>query len=115
MAPVDETIEISTEKAFKDDWFNKECHLNITKTDLIELLEVATKNQLFQFEGNLYEQVDRVAMGSPLGPLMANAFMCNIEEKIGTPKQDASFYKLCRRHPPQNARCFIPPLNEISV
>ena len=67
--PVDETIEILAEKAFRDDWFNKEYDLNITKTDLIELLEIATKNQLFQFEGNLYEQVDGVAMGSPLGPL----------------------------------------------
>jgi len=80
--PVGEAIEILAENSFKDDWFNKEYDLNITKTDLIELLEVATKNQLFQFDGNLYEQVDGVAMGSPLGPLMANAFMCNIEEKL---------------------------------
>ena len=78
---MDETIEVLAEKAFKDDWFNKKYDLNITKTDFIKLLEVATKHQLFQFEGSLYEQVDRVAMGSPLGPLMANAFMCNIEEK----------------------------------
>ena len=67
--PVDETIKILAEKAFRDDWFNKEYDLNITKTDLIELLEIVTKNQLFQFEGNLYEQVDGVAMGSPLRPL----------------------------------------------
>ena len=68
---MDETIEILAAKAFKDDWFNKEYDLNITKTNLIELLGVATKNQLFQFEGNLYEQVDGVAMSSPLRPLMA--------------------------------------------
>ena len=40
--PVDETIEILAEKAFKDDWFNKKYDLNITKTGLIELLEVVT-------------------------------------------------------------------------
>ena len=91
--PVDETIEILAEKAFRDDWFNKEYDLNITKTDLIELLEIATKNQLFQFEGNLYEQVDGVAMGSPLGPLMANAFMCNIEEKLRNQNKMPAFYK----------------------
>ena len=51
---------IMAEKAFKDDWFNRECNLNITKPDLIELLAFATKNQLFQFQGNLYEQVDGV-------------------------------------------------------
>ena len=78
--PVDETIGILVRKVFKDDWFNKEYDLTITEADLIELLEVSTKNQLFQFQGVLYEQVDGVAMGSPLGPLMANAFMCNIEE-----------------------------------
>ena len=70
------TIEIVAEKAFKDDWFNEV--YDLTKTDLIEELEASTKNQLFQFEGNLYEQVDGVAMGSLLGPLMANAFKCKI-------------------------------------
>lgn len=45
--PVDETVKIKAEKAFKDALFNKEYDLNITKTDLLELLEVATKNQLF--------------------------------------------------------------------
>ena len=54
---------------------------------------MATKNQLFQFNGNLYEQVDRVAMGSPLGPLMANAFMCSMEEKITRENRLPSFYK----------------------
>ena len=51
-------------------------------SDLTELLRLATKDQLFQFEGRLYEQVDGVAMGSPLGPLMANAFLCSIEDKL---------------------------------
>ena len=70
--PVDETIGILAKKAFQDDWFNKEYNLNITEADLIELLEVSTKNQLFQFQRVLYEQVDGVAMGSPLGPTNQN-------------------------------------------
>ena len=78
--PVDKTIGILARKAFKDDWFNKEYNLNITKTDLIELLEVSTKTSCFK--GVLWEQVDGVVMGSPLGPLMENAFMCNIEEHL---------------------------------
>ena len=45
--PVDETIEILAEKAFREDWFNNEYDLNITKTDLIELLEIATKKPAF--------------------------------------------------------------------
>jgi len=116
---VDETIEILAEKAFKDDWFNKEYDLNITKTDLTELLEVATKNQLFQFEGNLYEQVDGVAMGSPLGPLMANAFMCNIEEKLENRNKMLVFYKryvddnLSKMPDASSASEFLLTLNEI--
>ena len=93
--PVDETIKILAEKAFKDDWFYKEYGLNITKTNLIELLEIATINQLFQLEGNLYEQVDGVAMGSPLGPLMAKEFMCHIEEKLKNQNKMPAFYKRC--------------------
>ena len=48
---------------------------------------------LFQFNGNLYEQVDGVAMGSPLGPLMANTFMCSVEEKLARENRLTSFYK----------------------
>ena len=90
---VDETIGILARKAFKDDWFNKEYKLNITEADLIELLEVSTKNQLFQFQGVLYEQVDGVAMGSPLGPLIANAFICNTEEQLTNQNKMPIFYK----------------------
>jgi len=117
--PVDETIEMLAEKGFKDNWFNKEYDLNITKTDLIELLEVATKNQLFQFEGNLFEQVDGVAMGSPLGPLMANAFMCNIEEKLENQNKMPAFYKryvddtLSKMPDVSSASEFLLTLNEI--
>ena len=80
--PLDETIWILVEKAFKSNWFNVTHKLNISKSDLVELLQVATKRQLFQFDGRLYEQVDGVAMGSPLGPLVANAFLCSIEEQV---------------------------------
>ena len=33
------------------------------------------------FNGSYYKQVDGVAMGSPLGPTLANAFMCYHEQK----------------------------------
>ena len=53
--PLDETIQILADKAFSDDWFNKTTKLNLTKADLVDLLKAATKNQLFQFDGSLYE------------------------------------------------------------
>ncbi|CAH3114582.1 unnamed protein product, partial [Pocillopora meandrina] len=43
--PVDETIKILAEKAFRDNCFKRKYALNITKTDLNDLLEVATKKQ----------------------------------------------------------------------
>ena len=50
-------------------------------------------NHLFQFDGKLYEQIDDVAMGSPLGPLMANAFLCSIEEKLEQDNKLPEFYR----------------------
>ena len=69
--------------------------MNIKESDLVTLLQFATKDQLFQFEGNLYQQIDGVAMGSPLGPLMANAFLCSLEEKL---ERDNKLPYLYRRY-----------------
>ena len=63
--PMDETINILVNKAFADDWFNKTYGLNLQNDQLVKLLEIATTNELFQFDGVLYEQTDGVAMGSP--------------------------------------------------
>jgi len=76
--PLGVTIILRAEKAFSDNRFNATYNFNITKSGLIELLTIATKGQLFQFNGKLYEQSEGVAMGSPLGPLMANTLMCSL-------------------------------------
>jgi len=91
--PLDETIHILADKAFSDDWFNKTHELNLSRDQLIELLNAATKNQLFQYNGNLYEQTDGVTMGSPLGPLLANVFMCSIEDKLNQDCKLPSYYR----------------------
>ena len=91
--PLDETITILADRAFRNNWFNSEYDLNISKQDLIDLLGVATKGQLFQFNGSLYEQVDGVAMGSPLGPLLANVFMSSIEEKLDVDGKLPPYYR----------------------
>ena len=61
--PLDETIEILVNRAFSNNWFNTTHNLALTRTDLVDLLSAATKGQLFQFDGALYEQTDGVAMG----------------------------------------------------
>ena len=45
------------------------------------LLEFATKKSHFIFNGQYYDQIDGVAMGSPLGPVLANFFTCHFKEK----------------------------------
>ena len=54
---------------------------------------MASTDQLFQFDCQLYEQREGVATGSPLGPLLANVFMCHLEEELSDNGLIPSFYK----------------------
>ena len=92
--PLDET-ELLADKAFCNNWFNLSYDLKISKNDLIELLTIATKEQLFQFDGQLYEQIDGVAMESLLGPLLANFFMCHIEDILQVNGKLPAYNKRC--------------------
>ena len=51
------------------------------------------KDQLFIFNGQLYEQTDGVVMGSPLGPLLASVFMCSIEERLEQEGKMPTYYR----------------------
>jgi len=90
---LDETIQILANKAFTYNWLNETHQLNLRRMDLVNLLKASTKDQLFQFSGQLPEQVDGVAMGSPLGPLLANVFMRSIEETLEREGKMPSLYK----------------------
>ena len=91
--PVQETINILVDKAFTDNWFNSTYDLNLHKDQLTQLLRMASTDQLFQFHGQLYEQGEGVAMGSPLGPLLANVFMCYLEERLSDNDLIPPFYR----------------------
>ena len=54
---------------------------NLNRTQLYKMLSFTLKQNHFLFDGKVYNQVDGVAMGSPLGPVMANIFMCELERK----------------------------------
>ena len=45
------------------------------------LFQFATSGTHFTFEGNFYDQMDGVAMGSSLGPALVNLFMGYHEQK----------------------------------
>ena len=53
----------------------------LLRKDLEKLLTICTQESHFQFNEKFYDQIDGVAMESPLGPLFANVFMSNFERK----------------------------------
>ena len=44
-------------------------------------MEFATLDYFFIFDDKYYKQKDGVAMGSPLGPTLANVFLCHFKEQ----------------------------------
>ena len=75
--PLDETIDICLKKLFKTpDTLVK----GISKNDFRDLLNLATKESFFTFSNKFYIQVDGVAMGSALCPILANIFLSHHEE-----------------------------------
>ena len=76
--PLDKTIEILLERIYD----KNELKTNIPREDLKELLELCTKQVHFSFNNTMYKQSDGVAMGSPLGPVLAGIFMVDLETKV---------------------------------
>ena len=73
--PLTETIDIVTQKVYG----NKRKVDGLWRNDFKKLLEISTKGTVFYFNGCYYRQMDGVAMGSPLGPALANAFLSHYE------------------------------------
>ena len=90
--PLEETIWLLTDKAFTNNWFNERYQLHLSRQDLVDLL-TATKDQLFIFNGQLFEQTDSVAMGSTLGPVLANVFMYSIKERLEQEGKMPTYYR----------------------
>ena len=47
-----------------------------------KLLKEACSKTAFTFNDKIYKQIDGVSMGSPLGPLIVNIFMTELEKDI---------------------------------
>ena len=73
--PLQETIDLCVENLFQD-----RTHVdNLSKDSFRELLTIS--ESLILFDQQFYKPHDGVAMGSPLGPTLANVFLC-YHEKI---------------------------------
>ena len=68
--PLQEIIDIAINLIF-----NHNPHLNITKKELKKLFLLATSQTHFISNSKFYHQIDGVAMGSPLAPVLAKTSM----------------------------------------
>ena len=69
--PLQETIDLCVENLFQDG-----THIdNLSKGSFCELLTRTMSKLLILFDWEFYRQHDGVAVGSPLGPTLANVFL----------------------------------------
>ena len=71
LVPLEHTIDIITKRIFE----KHEITTVFTKNEMKELLTICTRN-------DIYIQIDGVAMGSPLGSVIANTFMVELESML---------------------------------
>ena len=83
--PLNETIDICCQ-LWRD---NRPASSIIDEIAFRDLLKFSSANVPFLFNDNWYQQVDGVAMGSPLAPTLASIFLSTLEDKMS----DYSFAK----------------------
>ena len=76
--PLDKTIEIILQHIYN----RNEITTQIPKEVMKELLLLCTKEVHLAYSNGIYQQNDGVAMGSPLGPVLAGIFMVELETSI---------------------------------
>ena len=76
--PLTETIDIILDRVYNC----KEISTVLTKNEMKKLLTLCTKSVYFTLNNEIYVQNDGVAMGSPLGPILANVFMMELENTL---------------------------------
>ena len=69
----------------------------MSRTQMLKLFHFATAQTHFLFNDQYYDQVDGVAMGSPLGPVLANLFM-GFHEKNWLSEYDGPRVMFYRRY-----------------
>ena len=74
--PLKETIKLAVNLIFE-----KRPETRVTRKQLTKLFAFATSGTHFLFNGNYHDQIDGVAMGSLLGPVLTNLFM-GYHEKV---------------------------------
>ena len=76
--PLDQTINITLKWIYDVN----ELRISIPRNEMKELLLLRTKKVNFTINGKIYMHVDGVAMESPLGPVLADIFMIELEKVV---------------------------------
>ena len=76
--PLEFTMDLILRKVYEE----KLVETDIPKKEMKELLLLFTKNLYFEFNGEMFQQLDGVAMGSPLGLVIAGIFMVELENTV---------------------------------
>ena len=76
--PLSETIEICADALYNGDLKTPPFPREI----FVELMQTATSSVEFSFNDTMHRQIDGVAMGSPLGPALANIFVGYYEAEL---------------------------------
>ena len=76
--PLEETIKLIAEMVYSEE---SVCVPPFPKKIFLKLLRYATAG-MFLYKDKLYKQTDGVAMGSPLGPSLANFFLGHLEKQL---------------------------------
>ena len=79
--PLEKTIEICAEALYHDDEVEPVC-TTLSEKSFCDLLRMVTSGVEFSFDNKMYLQKDGVAMGSPLGPALADIFVGWCESHI---------------------------------
>ena len=74
--PLIESIDLAVDYIMKGN-----PDIKLGRENLTKLFFFATSQTHFSFLGNFYDQIDGVAMGSPLAPVLANLFMGHHEKR----------------------------------
>ncbi|CAF2854046.1 unnamed protein product [Rotaria sp. Silwood2] len=77
--PVNEAIEITLDYMYKP---RKLIDVPLNRDQMKILLNLSVTNSPFRFHNKIYKQIDGVAMGNPLAPIIADLWMQKMEEKL---------------------------------
>ena len=75
--PVSEAIDITLNLLYA----NTDLYHNLNRMQFRKLLELALNDTYFKFNGSVFKQLNSLAMGSALSPVIANIFLNSFETK----------------------------------